>query len=355
MAVAGTPYTFTDPDHTLFIVNPAANSGRSTSTFNWIKSGFDFDEETAYSVIQTTPEQTDSGLVVQEWLDNTDCPITPSDGDVLRVFACGGDGTLSPVIRQFHEKRDTVQIGVLPLGTLNDCAHALNLFPKTQNDFLDIIHGTQGASIGSYTIKQLTPEGEPTDNESIAFIDAFAGISRDTLKSKEAADESPDCLARTRWLIGSNMETNLRALSATWRWKGLSIRIVDHEQQELYSGDIGNLAMTTLGFIGDLKLSPSIRPQWYHNDQLRGEVHIAEDGGIFMNVPRLIKLTSAGHRNGCDWSKGFPIEHGKSLTIYDTNNSGNLLELENSQTFEFPFKATWQQNQAVLVAGDPPN
>ncbi|RLV57957.1 hypothetical protein D5018_19795 [Parashewanella curva] len=353
MGVSSEMLQFINPAHTLFVVNPAANSGKCDDEFQTIRTGLNLDQQTSYSIIYTSQNNTDAGKVAAEWLEAETCPIKASSEHTLRIFAVGGDGTLSPVIREFHG-RDNVQIGVLPFGTLNDAAHALNLFPKTLQDYKEIINSTNAAETGSYTIEELDKNGLLTRKKAVAYIDAFAGISLATLRNKEAADKTPDCLSRCRCLIGSHLETDLRALYETWKWQGMSISIEDESGGSIYKGDIGNLSMTTLGIIGDLQISPQIRPQWYPNDELKGEIHIAEDGGLIRNPYRLWSLTGSGHRNGCDWSQGYPIEHNKSLVIHEMGDGNHQIELENGEHFFFPIQVTWKNRQATLVAGKYP-
>lgn len=54
------------------------------------------------------------------------------------VIAAGGDGTLYEVINGLAEKSHRPHLGILPLGTTNDFARALNI-PKNYEDACDII------------------------------------------------------------------------------------------------------------------------------------------------------------------------------------------------------------------------
>ena len=96
-----------------FIVNPSAGKGnKAEKLMQDIRSVCDA-REVDY-VLYTTTEVGDAERYVRET-----CEKSKERGESIRVFACGGDGTINECVNG-AAGFDHVQIGVFPIGTGND-------------------------------------------------------------------------------------------------------------------------------------------------------------------------------------------------------------------------------------------
>jgi diacylglycerol kinase (ATP) len=68
------------------------------------------------------------------------------------IIAAGGDGTLNEVVNGIATKAGAVQIGLLPLGTGNDFARALNL-PSAIEENIDILQAQRTKAIDLVRLK----------------------------------------------------------------------------------------------------------------------------------------------------------------------------------------------------------
>ncbi|MGB0895265.1 MAG: acylglycerol kinase family protein [Parashewanella sp.] len=352
MAISNDYIQLVNPAHTLLVVNPSANGWQCAKKFQWLSSELNLSSRRTYTIIKTTKEWPNAGTVATAWFKANCQRYYFSQSNPLRVFAVGGDGTFSETIEAFHNNQ-SVQVGVLPLGTLNDAAHRLNINPKTANDFDTIITSLFGATLGCFTVTQCDKYGTPTSQTANAWIDVFAGIMYDTLEAKRAADKSPDCLS----YLPNDAEMSVRRLSAAWSYQGLPIEIKELDGEIRYSGNMANLSMTTVGRIGKFHISPHIQPQWRRGVVQNAEIHIAEHSGWLANNYHLLRLMGTSHKESYyDWSQAIPLQDGESATIYCKCNTPEnaMLEIENGQRFEYPIKVTYHSNQVTLVAGKPP-
>ena len=89
----------------LFIVNPAAGKKESTARLEELLSNVSFDHEVAY-----TREAGDARRMAREAAER---------GEPVRIYACGGDGTLNEVVNG-AAGYDHVAITCVPKGTGND-------------------------------------------------------------------------------------------------------------------------------------------------------------------------------------------------------------------------------------------
>ena len=103
----------------LFIVNPIAGG---TSKYEFIAAVEAFATEKALNYhVHTTRAPGDAQAVARRAVEASNLPI--------RVYSCGGDGTINEVINGIYsdstgvmQKREHVELAVLPIGSGNDFA-----------------------------------------------------------------------------------------------------------------------------------------------------------------------------------------------------------------------------------------
>ena len=105
----------------LFIINPAAGKKESTARLERLLAELSFDHEVAYTL-----EEGDAQRIAREAADS---------GESVRIYACGGDGTLNEVVNG-AAGRENVAITCVPKGTGNDF---LKIFgPEYRELFYDL-------------------------------------------------------------------------------------------------------------------------------------------------------------------------------------------------------------------------
>lgn len=125
----------------LFIINPKAGSkDRYAKMSNEIRNlavdGVAFIEKTEYPGHATE--------IVLDYLSRS--------SDFLRIYSCGGDGTLSEVVSGVYASDNkNCAIGVIPIGSGNDFIKNFHVVSK--NDFLDLEKMTDGDCISTDVIK----------------------------------------------------------------------------------------------------------------------------------------------------------------------------------------------------------
>jgi len=100
----------------LFIINPAAGRPESTARLETLLSRLSFPHEVAY-----TREAGDAQRLAA---------TAARTGGPVRIYACGGDGTLNEVISGLMRLDAPPPLGYLPQGTTNDFASSLQI-PRT--------------------------------------------------------------------------------------------------------------------------------------------------------------------------------------------------------------------------------
>lgn len=98
----------------LFIINPAAGKGKAEQLLPLINAYFS-QNKGDYHVLVTKG----AGDALKASREETE------KGGELRVYACGGDGTLNEVVNGVAGYPNT-EVGVIPYGTNNDFAHSLD-------------------------------------------------------------------------------------------------------------------------------------------------------------------------------------------------------------------------------------
>lgn len=122
----------------VFYINPAAGKGNSQE--NIIKSINDYfsDKGQKYK-IHITKAIGDAQIEARKEAET---------GDDIRMFACGGEGTVFEVLNGIVGFNN-VELGVIPCGSANDFLK----FFKTRDEFLDIAEQIDGDAVEMDLIK----------------------------------------------------------------------------------------------------------------------------------------------------------------------------------------------------------
>jgi len=100
----------------LFLINPISGVGRGTSLASRIASGLQGRlPQSDYDIIFTTADVTGQARELAPRYET--------------IVAAGGDGTLSRVARGLVDQAARTRLGIIPLGTGNDCARSLGVLP----------------------------------------------------------------------------------------------------------------------------------------------------------------------------------------------------------------------------------
>ena len=109
----------------IFVLNPAAGTGKQTDLFEKRISELCAARALAYEIYKTKSEKDASRFVRERCLTN--------QGETLRFYACGGDGTIGEVVGG-AVGFDCAEVAVVPMGTGNDFVRVLG----KKEDFLDV-------------------------------------------------------------------------------------------------------------------------------------------------------------------------------------------------------------------------
>ena len=121
----------------LFIINPVAGKVNSFDMLSRKihEAAASLDPETNLFEIKTTAEKGDAGIFTKAAAD---------DADELRVYACGGDGTINEVVSAAVGLKN-VSVCPVPVGSGNDFVRCFDGYEK--EDFLDISACIRGGTI----------------------------------------------------------------------------------------------------------------------------------------------------------------------------------------------------------------
>ena len=114
----------------LFIVNPTAGKVNCVAAIREAVQALGLRD--AWEVRETTGSGHATAIVRE---------AVRSTADFVRVYACGGDGTLNEVVCGAAE-RDNCAVGVVPIGSGNDFVRSFADY--TREDFLDLAAQTTG-------------------------------------------------------------------------------------------------------------------------------------------------------------------------------------------------------------------
>ena len=160
----------------LFIINPAAGKKNSTAALERHLSTLSFEHEVVY-----TKEAGDAERITR---------AAALTGEDLRIYACGGDGTLNEVVNG-AAGYDNVAITCVPKGTGNDFLkifgndyrkqfydlEALAEGPQTPFDLMDC-NGHLGIDVVCSGVDARIAEGESSLDDVIAMIEKFSEKER---------------------------------------------------------------------------------------------------------------------------------------------------------------------------------
>ena len=115
----------------LFIVNPVA--GKKDMSGDISRKAKNLGIKNCF--IEITKGKSDASSLAEKWVkENLD--------KFIRIYACGGDGTINEVNNGVYKYKDC-SVGGIPIGTGNDFLRTLEELPR--NDFLQldkVIKGT---------------------------------------------------------------------------------------------------------------------------------------------------------------------------------------------------------------------
>jgi len=153
-------------------------------------------------------------------------------GQYDRILCCGGDGTLSEVIRGLIAGGHDVPVGYVPTGTTNDLAHALRLPTELSAAIKTAVNGTPHA----HDIGMLG------DNVYFDYVAAFGAFTDTSFATRQ---ELKNALGRAAYLMqGAKDLFNLKPLKLQLTTGSMCI------EGEFYYGSISN--STRIGGIIDL-------------------------------------------------------------------------------------------------------
>ena len=153
-------------------------------------------------------------------------------GEYARVLCCGGDGTLSEVIRGLIAGGHDVPVGYVPTGTTNDLAHALRLPTELNAAIKNAVSGTPH------------PHDIGILNDSVYFdyVAAFGAFADTSFATRQ---ELKNALGRAAYLMqGAKDLFTLKPLKLQLNTGNMCI------DGEFYYGSISN--STRIGGIIDL-------------------------------------------------------------------------------------------------------
>ena len=134
----------------IFILNPAAGKGKA--------------EKHYLPMIHTAAKELDISIEIHRTINIGDgerftrkrCESRENETDLLRFYACGGDGTLSEVVNGAYGF-NSVEVGFLPAGTGNDFARSFD----HEKDFLLLKNQILGTSKIIDILRYTIDGGEP--------------------------------------------------------------------------------------------------------------------------------------------------------------------------------------------------
>ena len=185
----------------LFIINPAAGKRESTARLEKILAGLSFEHEVVY-----TKQAGDARRITEQ---------AAALGDPIRIYACGGDGTLNEVVNG-AAGHDHVAVTNVPKGTGNDF---LKLFGE---DYRALFYDLEELSRGP--------------QQAFDLIDCNGHLGIDVVCCGVDARIAQDVHRYKNWRFVSGMGAYCLALLENVLFKGISrpmrMRMGDVEKDE---------------------------------------------------------------------------------------------------------------------------
>ena len=174
--------------HHLFIVNPAAGKADRTEAIEKaVRSAKEQgDVEGEVSLYRTTAPR-DATAYLTKYLRETE--------EEVRVYACGGDGTLNEVVRGIYASgKENVALGVVPTGSGNDFVRGFSI-PESR--FRSVRHMMKGTVTPIDLIRVTSEEGE----EHVCINVASAGFDAAVCRRMQTFRRMP--------MMGGSMAYNM--------------------------------------------------------------------------------------------------------------------------------------------------
>lgn len=130
-----------------FYINPHSGGGMGKRVYDYLPEimyslGFDRDAWTAELSLEK----------------DATAPLTRLFAECYRIIAVGGDGTLGAVLAHVANNPTHVDVGLLPLGTGNDLARAMGVYPIFHSrGVMGCLHRLIRAPISEFTLWEANP------------------------------------------------------------------------------------------------------------------------------------------------------------------------------------------------------
>lgn len=192
----------------LFIINPAAGKKESTARLEQLLAKLSFDHEVAY-----TRKEGDAQRIAREAADS---------GERVRIYACGGDGTLNEVVNG-AAGRENAAITCVPKGTGNDF---LKIFGA---DYRELFYDLEALASGPQTAFDL--------------IDCNGKLGIDVVCAGVDARIAADVHRYKNWPLVSGMGAYILALLENVLIKGIARPMAVRMGERDWSGDTAVLCV----------------------------------------------------------------------------------------------------------------
>lgn len=175
----------------LFIVNNTAGGGKKTMPLIPKIEAYFANKRLNYEVVSTT-KRGDATEIARR---------AASSGEPVRIYACGGDGTLHEVVNGIAGC-DNVELGVFPCGTGNDYVAT---FGKRE-DFMNIEAQIEG---GSIEVDLICTDGMYSINQCSMGFDAAVADNVHIFKSKPLVSGGMAYLLAVIYTLAGNIGNKL--------------------------------------------------------------------------------------------------------------------------------------------------
>lgn len=150
----------------LFIVNPVA--GKKDMSGDISQKAKNLGIKNCF--IEITKGKSDASSLAEKW-------VKENPDKFIRIYACGGDGTINEVINGVYKYKNCA-VGGIPIGTGNDFLRTFEEFPL--NDFLNLEKMTKGIE---KSIDLISCEGHIGMNEVSVGYDC--AVAKNVVKFKD--------------------------------------------------------------------------------------------------------------------------------------------------------------------------
>ncbi len=293
----------------VFIINPAAGRGTGVQKLRPKIEAYFSEHKGSYKILVTSKKRQGIELAKAEALS----------GGEVRIYACGGDGTLFDIINGVAGCENT-EIGIIPCGSGNDFIKYFG----SGIDFFDIEAQVKGSSI---------PVDLINCGEYFAINQCFIGLDSDVAYNKNALSKIP--------LLPGGIQYVLAIAAAV-------IRNESHNMELCIDGSVipeKNYSIMTAAnapfYGGGFKSAPDALP----SDGLLDFITI--DHVSRRNIAAVIKKFKRGEHLGLDICRSFK---GKSMTVRCKKDMKISLDGEIVRAKEITFKVC-EKGARIIVPG----